>query len=209
MPSRCRRTTFGPCSASRPSDPATSRRLCARPATPVASSSEFRCGWRALSKWTLPFLREAAGIAPIVPAVSDLSAIDTARRATVRPPRPALSLPVVAVIGGAGKSGSLSLAAARDAGAARTIGIVPVQREADLLEAAGLADAVALADARDPVALSEAVAAAGGPADVTVVCVDVPGAEGGWVEVRDAAKAALPKEAPKPAGVREQQAAAE
>jgi L-erythro-3,5-diaminohexanoate dehydrogenase len=89
--------------------------------------------------------------------------------------------PVVAVIGAAGKSGSLSLAAARDAGAARTIGIVPVQAEADLLEASGLADAVALADARDPVALSEAVAAAGGPADVTVVCVDVPGCEGGAI----------------------------
>jgi len=35
----------------------------------------------------------------------------------------------------------------------------------------------------------------------------VPGAEGGWVEVRDAAKAALPMEAPKPAGVRQAQAA--
>jgi L-erythro-3,5-diaminohexanoate dehydrogenase len=89
--------------------------------------------------------------------------------------------PVVAVIGGAGKSGSLSLAAARDAGAARTIGVVPVRAEADLLEASGLADAVALADARDPVALSEAVARAGGPADVTVVCVDVPGCEGGAI----------------------------
>jgi large subunit ribosomal protein L3 len=37
----------------------------------------------------------------------------------------------------------------------------------------------------------------------------VPGAEGGWVEVRDAAKAALPKEAPTPAGIRQAQAAAE
>jgi large subunit ribosomal protein L3 len=37
----------------------------------------------------------------------------------------------------------------------------------------------------------------------------VPGAEGGWVEVRDAAKSALPNEAPKPAGVRQAQAAAE
>jgi L-erythro-3,5-diaminohexanoate dehydrogenase len=87
--------------------------------------------------------------------------------------------PVVAVIGGAGKSGSLSLAAARDAGAARTIGIVPTMAEAELLAQAGLADQVALADARDPVALADAVAAAGGPADVTVVCVDVPGCEGG------------------------------
>ena len=89
--------------------------------------------------------------------------------------------PVVAVVGGAGKSGSLSLTAAREAGAARTIGVVPTRAEADLLAASGLADVVALADARDPVALAEAVAAAGGPADVTVVCVDVPGCEGGAI----------------------------
>lgn len=89
--------------------------------------------------------------------------------------------PVVAVVGAAGKSGSLSLAAARDAGAARTIGVVPVQAEADLLAGAALADVVTVADARDPVALAEAVAAAGGPADVTVVCVDVPGCEGGAI----------------------------
>jgi L-erythro-3,5-diaminohexanoate dehydrogenase len=89
--------------------------------------------------------------------------------------------PVVAVVGGAGKSGSLSLTAAREAGAARTIGVVPTRAEADLLAASGLTDVVALADARDPVALAEAVAAAGGPADVTVVCVDVPGCEGGAI----------------------------
>jgi L-erythro-3,5-diaminohexanoate dehydrogenase len=89
--------------------------------------------------------------------------------------------PVVAVIGGAGKSGSLALAAARRAGAARTIGVVPVAAEQAALEDAGLADAVTLADARDPVALADAVAAAGGPADVTVVCVDVPGCEHGAV----------------------------
>jgi L-erythro-3,5-diaminohexanoate dehydrogenase len=89
--------------------------------------------------------------------------------------------PVVAVVGGAGKSGSLSLAAARQAGAARTIGVVPHDREADLLTGAGLADEVVVADARDPVALHRAVVAAGGPADVTVVCVDVPGCEGGAI----------------------------
>ncbi len=45
-----------------------------------------------------------------------------------------------------------------------------------------MADDVVLADARDPIALRDAVAAvAGGPADVTVVCVDVPGCEGGAV----------------------------
>jgi L-erythro-3,5-diaminohexanoate dehydrogenase len=89
--------------------------------------------------------------------------------------------PVVAVIGGAGKSGSLSLAAARRAGAGRTIGVVPDEQEAKLLHEAGLADEVVLADARDPVALRDALAAAGGPADVTVVCVDVPGCEGGAI----------------------------
>ncbi len=89
--------------------------------------------------------------------------------------------PTVAVIGGAGKSGSLALVAAKQAGAARTIGVVPHHDEAELLEAAGIADVVAVADARDPVALSRAVTDAGGPADVTVVCVDVPGCEGGAI----------------------------
>jgi L-erythro-3,5-diaminohexanoate dehydrogenase len=89
--------------------------------------------------------------------------------------------PVVAVVGGAGKSGSLSLAAARDAGAGRTIGVVPVAAEEAALAASGLADAVVRADARDPVALAAAVERAGGPADVTVVCVDVPGCEHGAI----------------------------
>jgi L-erythro-3,5-diaminohexanoate dehydrogenase len=87
----------------------------------------------------------------------------------------------VAVIGGAGKSGSMSLAAALRAGA-RTVGIVPVETEAALLREVGLADEVALADARDPVAVATAVEKAlGAPADVTVVCVDVPGCEHGAV----------------------------
>lgn len=85
--------------------------------------------------------------------------------------------PTVAVLGGAGKSGSLSLTAARRAGAGRTIAVVPNELERDLLQASGLADAVALADARSPLGLAAAVAASGGPADVTVVCVDVPGCE--------------------------------
>jgi L-erythro-3,5-diaminohexanoate dehydrogenase len=92
------------------------------------------------------------------------------------------SAPTVAVVGGAGKSGSLALAAARDAGADATVAVVPVERERTLLLDAGLADHVALADARDPVALSDAVRGAlGDKADVTVVCVDVPGCEHGAV----------------------------
>ena len=86
--------------------------------------------------------------------------------------------PSVAVLGGAGKSGSLSLAAARRAGAAWTVGVVPTEDEARRLRDTGLADRVALADARDPVALAAAV---GEPVDVTVVCVDVPGCEHGAI----------------------------
>jgi L-erythro-3,5-diaminohexanoate dehydrogenase len=88
----------------------------------------------------------------------------------------------VAVLGAAGKSGSLALAAARLGGAARTVGVVVSAAERDALRAAGLADHVAVADARDPVAVSAAVAdALGAPATVTVVCVDVPGCEHGAI----------------------------
>ena len=117
---------------------------------------------------------------------------------------------VVVIIGAAGKSGSLSAAAARQAGAAKVIGVVPAGAEAELLRnlttaqdggavsATGdvwssrrpthmprpespLVDEIVIADARDPVGLAEKVEAAGGPGDVTVVCVDVPGCEGGAI----------------------------
>ena len=122
---------------------------------------------------------------------------------------------VVVIIGAAGKSGSLSAAAARRAGAAKVIGIVPTEAEAQLLRnltttqdggaesAAGasenrqsrssrrpthlprpespLVDEIVVADARDPVGLGVRVGVAGGPADVTVVCVDVAGCEGGAI----------------------------
>ncbi len=85
--------------------------------------------------------------------------------------------PSVLVLGGAGKSGSLSLAAAREAGAGRLVAVVPFEREAALLAPTGLADHVVIADARSPMGLAEAVESAGGPCDVTIVCVDVPGCE--------------------------------
>jgi L-erythro-3,5-diaminohexanoate dehydrogenase len=91
------------------------------------------------------------------------------------------SAPLVAILGAGGKSGSLSAAAARRAGARGVIGVVPAEPEAAAVRAAGLADQVVIADARDPVGLAAAVQSAGGPADVTVVCVDVPGCEGGAV----------------------------
>ena len=89
----------------------------------------------------------------------------------------------VLVIGAAGKSGSLSAAAARRAGASKVIGVVPTETEAALLRdtAAGLVDEIVIADARDPVNLAAKVDKAGGPADVTVVCVDAAGCEGGAI----------------------------
>src|SRR5499427_8857345 len=48
--------------------------------------------------------------------------------------------PVVAILGAAGKSGSLSAAAAREAGATHIIGVVPTDVEASLLRAAALVD---------------------------------------------------------------------
>ena len=105
----------------------------------------------------------------------------TARVVGERGRRDAGQSPTVVVVGAAGKSGSMSLAAARESGAGRTLGVVPTEAEATRLREAGLADEVVLADARDPVALSQAVRAAGGPADVTVVCVDVPGCEHGAI----------------------------
>jgi L-erythro-3,5-diaminohexanoate dehydrogenase len=84
----------------------------------------------------------------------------------------------VTVLGAAGKSGSLSLAAARAVGATTLTGLVRDETEARALTAAGLADRVVVADATDPLAVAAAV---GVPADVTVVCVDVQGAEHGAI----------------------------
>ncbi|WP_245159673.1 L-erythro-3,5-diaminohexanoate dehydrogenase [Blastococcus sp. CT_GayMR19] len=84
----------------------------------------------------------------------------------------------VTVLGAAGKSGCLSLAAARAAGATELTGLVRHEAEAAALRAAGLADRVVVADATDPLSVAAAVR---NPADVTVVCVNVPGAEHGAI----------------------------
>jgi L-erythro-3,5-diaminohexanoate dehydrogenase len=91
--------------------------------------------------------------------------------------RPGSAAPSVVVLGAAGKSGTLSLAAAREAGAGRLVGVVADESEAGRLGPVGLADQVAVADARSPLALAEVVEQAGGQADITVVCVDAPGCE--------------------------------
>ena len=113
---------------------------------------------------------------PLSLAVMDVCGAPALTKRVVRPGS------VVLVIGAAGKSGSLSAAAAREIGAATVIGVVPTQAEAAVLRGTdGLVDEIVIADARDPVRLADQVTAAGGPADVTVVCVDVPGCEGGAI----------------------------
>ncbi|HUR73546.1 MAG TPA: L-erythro-3,5-diaminohexanoate dehydrogenase [Sporichthya sp.] len=87
----------------------------------------------------------------------------------------------VAVIGAAGKSGSLALAAARRAGALRLVALVRDDAEATAVADSGLATDIVVIDACDPVAVLEAVQRTGGPVEVTVVCVDVAGAEGGAI----------------------------
>ncbi|RJQ67875.1 L-erythro-3,5-diaminohexanoate dehydrogenase [Pseudonocardiaceae bacterium YIM PH 21723] len=86
----------------------------------------------------------------------------------------------VAVLGAAGKSGSLSMAAAVEAGAATVTALVPTEAEAAAAKQLKLADRVVIADARNPLAVAKAV---GDQVDVTVVCVDVPGCEHGAVLV--------------------------
>ena len=91
---------------------------------------------------------------------------------------------IAVIIGAAGKSGSLSAAAARRSGASKIIGVVPAEAEAALLRdlpATPLVDEIVIADARDPVGLAEKVEKARGPGDVTVVCVDAAGCEGGAI----------------------------
>jgi L-erythro-3,5-diaminohexanoate dehydrogenase len=121
----------------------------------------------------------AAVLPPDLPDAVSLAVLDVcgAPAATARVVERTGARSVV-VVGAAGKSGSLSLAAARDSGARRITGLVRDQAEAAALTAAGLADRVVVADATDPLAVAAAV---GEPADVTVVCVDVPGAEHGAI----------------------------
>lgn len=129
------------------------------------------------------FARSAAAVLPDdLPDELALAVLDVcgAPALTARVTRPGAA---VAVLGAAGKAGALALAAARDAGAGATVGVVPDRTERDRLAASGLANQVLLADARDPVAVSGAVTAAlgGTGADLTVVCVDVGGCEHGAI----------------------------
>jgi L-erythro-3,5-diaminohexanoate dehydrogenase len=125
------------------------------------------------------FARSIAAVLPDdLPEEVALAVLDVcgAPAATERVVRRSGHRPSVVVLGAAGKSGCLSLAAARDARAGRLTGVVRNDRESDALRASGLADVVVVADATDPLAVAAAV---GDPVDVTVVCVDAPGAEHG------------------------------
>ncbi|HEX2301942.1 MAG TPA: L-erythro-3,5-diaminohexanoate dehydrogenase [Pseudonocardiaceae bacterium] len=84
----------------------------------------------------------------------------------------------VCVLGAAGRSGALSLVAARLAGADRLVAVVVDQAQARTLRTAGLADEISVTDARDPLAVAAAV---GPQVDVTVVCVDVGDCEHGAI----------------------------
>ncbi|GAB4079312.1 L-erythro-3,5-diaminohexanoate dehydrogenase [Modestobacter muralis] len=123
------------------------------------------------------FARSVAAVLPEdLPQETALAVLEVcgAPAATERAVHRSGHRPSVAVLGAAGRSGCLSLAAARDARAGRLVGVVATEADAAELRAARLADLVVVADTSDPLAVAAAV---GEPVDVTVVCVDAPGAE--------------------------------
>src|SRR5690348_7680885 len=83
---------------------------------------------------------------PLALAVLDVCGAPALTSRVVRQAAAGGTAPVVAILGAAGKSGSLSAVAARKAGAGSVIGLVPTQAEADLLTSAGLADRVVIAE---------------------------------------------------------------
>jgi L-erythro-3,5-diaminohexanoate dehydrogenase len=153
--------------------------------TPLAITDEL-AGWDGRSEQVpaagtaILFARSIAAVLPDdLPDPVALAVLDVcgAPAATARVVERTGARSVV-VLGAAGKSGCLSLAAARAAGATELTGLVRSDAEAAALDASGLADRIVVADATDPLAVAAAV---GTPADVTVVCVDVAGAEHGAV----------------------------
>ena len=77
-----------------------------------------------------------------------------------------------------GRQVRLALARRRpDAGAGRTIGVVPSSASAPCSRRAAWPTRSCSPTPASPLGLAAAVESAGGPADVTVVCVDVPGCE--------------------------------
>src|SRR2546423_249416 len=89
--------------------------------------------------------------------------------------------PTVAVLGGAGKSGSLSLAAARRAGAGRTIGVVPNEAEATPPAASGPAHGPADPNATALVVRDGVLAWLGTDADAPGGADETVDLDGRWV----------------------------
>ena len=183
---------------SRSRSPATGTRSCSavRSRPCCLTTCQCRCLWRSWTSAVRLLLRNGSlrGWAWTEGKIPGGSPTERRQESPLGPPPltvmgqswPSLAQP--------GKSGSLSAAAARSAGAGHVIGVVPTEAEASLLREVGsatpapttpatgpLVDEIVIADARQPVPLAEAVAGAGGPADVTVVCVDVAGCEGGAI----------------------------
>ncbi len=152
--------------------------------TPLVITDALR-GWDGLSEQVpadghaILFGRSAVAVLPedlapeLALAVFDVCGAPALTDRVVR----GYDAPDVTVLGGAGKSGSLALAAAKRAGA-RTTAVVVSESERDALARAGVADRIAIADARDAVAMTDVIE---NQADVTVVCVDVPGCEHGAI----------------------------
>jgi L-erythro-3,5-diaminohexanoate dehydrogenase len=111
-------------------------------------------------------------------SVIDVSGAPALTAGLVSERRPTESAPSVLVIGAAGKSGSLSAVAARNAGAATLVGVVFDDAEANRLQELQIFDSIVIADARLPIALADAV---GRAFDLTVVCVDTAGCEHGSI----------------------------
>lgn len=84
----------------------------------------------------------------------------------------------VIVLGGGGRSGLLACIAARRAGAASVVAVDTNPKALDRAHALGAATEFVECDVRRPLALLQAV---GQPADLTVSCVDVEGAEPGAI----------------------------
>jgi L-erythro-3,5-diaminohexanoate dehydrogenase len=114
---------------------------------------------------------DVAGAAPQVARM-----IEDARKGG--PGRPGARVLSVLILGCGGKSGLLTSAAARRAGATRIIGVERNEEAAAGARRLGAVDEIVLGDAGDAVGVAaRAIAAGGGEFDLAVSCVNVPDAE--------------------------------
>lgn len=114
-----------------------------------------------------------AKLPPDIPDTLALAVLDVcgAPAQTARLTRPG---DTVLILGGGGKSGLLCSYAAKRAGASRVIAFDYSEASLNRARALGAADEVIQGDARDALAVMKAV---GEKADLTLSCVNVPGAE--------------------------------